>query len=101
VGGLIPALTRESRAPDQRPKTREESGRRAAAGGFWGALRAGSPDPRGVEGLDLTVMMKGGETVPPEDLRSKIFRIADPDELSAYVVRSMETTGEGATLCYV
>jgi hypothetical protein len=46
-------------------------------------------------------MMKGGQTVPPEDLRSKTFRIADSDELSAYVVRSMETTGEGATHCYV
>jgi hypothetical protein len=54
-----------------------------------------------IEGLDLTVVTENGETVPPEELRGKIFRVAARDELSGYVVRNMETTGEGTTLCYL
>jgi hypothetical protein len=49
----------------------------------------------------LTVVTEKGETVPPEELQGKIFRIADRDEPSGYVVRNMETTGEGTTLCYL
>lgn len=52
-----------------------------------------------IEDVELTVVTEKGETVSPEELRGKIFRIADPDELSGYVVRNMETTGEGTTLC--
>jgi hypothetical protein len=33
--------------------------------------------------------------------RGKIFRIVDRDEPSGYVVRNVETTGEGTTLCYL
>ena len=41
------------------------------------------------------------ESVSAEELRGKIFRIVDRDEPSGYVVRNMETTGEGTTLCYL
>jgi hypothetical protein len=51
--------------------------------------------------LDLRVVTENGETVPTEELRGKIFRIVDRDEPSGYVVRNMETTGEGTTLCYL
>jgi hypothetical protein len=51
--------------------------------------------------LDLRVVTENGETVPTEELRGNIFRIVDRDEPSGYVVRNMETTGEGTTLCYL
>lgn len=51
--------------------------------------------------LDLRVVTENGETVSAEELRGKIFRIVDRDEPSGYVVRNMETTGEGTTLCYL
>ena len=45
------------------------------------------------ENVELTVVTEKGETVSPEELRGKIFRIADRNEPSGYVVRNMETTG--------
>jgi hypothetical protein len=54
-----------------------------------------------IEDLDLRVVTENGETVSPQELRGKIFRIVDRDEPSGYVVRNMETTGEGTTLCYL
>ena len=54
-----------------------------------------------IEDLELTVVTENGETVSSEELRGKIFRIVDRDEPSGYVVRNMETTGEGTTLCYL
>ena len=45
------------------------------------------------EDVELTVVTEKGETVSPEELRGKIFRIADRNEPSGYVVRNMETTG--------
>ena len=54
-----------------------------------------------IEDLDLTVVTEKGETVSAEELRGKIFRIVDRDEPSGYVVKNMETTGEGTTLCYL
>ncbi len=51
--------------------------------------------------LDLRVVTENGEALSPEELRGKIFRIVDRDEPSGYVVRNMETTGEGTTLCYL
>ena len=53
------------------------------------------------EDLELTVVTEKGETISAEELRSKIFRIVERDEPSGYVVRNMETTGEGTTLCYL
>ena len=66
-----------------------------------GALREGSPNLRKLEDLELTVVTEKGETVSPEELRGKIFRVVDRDEPSGYVVKNMETTGEGTTLCYL
>jgi len=54
-----------------------------------------------IEALDLRVVTEKGEAVSSEELRGKIFRIVDRDEPSGYVVRNMETTGEGTTLCYL
>jgi ribosomal protein S24E len=54
-----------------------------------------------IEDLELTVVTEKGETVSPEELRGKIFRVVDRDEPSGYVVKNMETTGEGTTLCYL
>ena len=49
--------------------------------------------------LGLAVLTENGETISSEELRGKIFRIVDRDEPSGYVVKNMETTGEGTTLC--
>jgi ribosomal protein S24E len=54
-----------------------------------------------IEDLELTVVTENGETVSSEELRGKIFRIVDRDEPSGYVVKNMETTGEGTTICYL
>ena len=54
-----------------------------------------------IEDLDLTVVTENGERVPPDEVRGKIFRIVDRDEPSGYLVKSMETTGQGTTLCYL
>jgi hypothetical protein len=54
-----------------------------------------------IEGLELTVVTEKGESVSAEELRGKIFRIVDRNEPSGYVVKNMETTGEGTTLCYL
>jgi ribosomal protein S24E len=54
-----------------------------------------------IEDLELTVVTENGETVSSEELRGKIFRIVDRDEPSGYVVKNMETTGEGTTLYYL
>jgi hypothetical protein len=51
--------------------------------------------------LDLRVLTEDGEDVPSEELQGKIFRIADKDEPSGYVVRNMETAGEATTLCFL
>jgi hypothetical protein len=54
-----------------------------------------------IEGLGLTVVTEKGETVSAGELRGKIFRIVDRNEPSGYVVRNMETAGEGTTLRYL
>ena len=54
-----------------------------------------------IEDLELTVVTEKGECVSPGELRGKIFRIVSRDETSGYVVKNMETTGEGTTLCYL
>lgn len=54
-----------------------------------------------IEGLNLKVVTEGGKTVPDEKVRGKIFRVVDRDEPSGYLVRSMETTGQQTTLCYL
>ncbi|MDQ3927164.1 MAG: hypothetical protein M3272_09320 [Actinomycetota bacterium] len=51
--------------------------------------------------LGLEVVTEKGETIPTEDLQGKIFRIADRDDASGYVVSPTETTGTGRVLCYL
>jgi hypothetical protein len=51
--------------------------------------------------LGLKVVTEKGETIPIEDLRGKIFRMADRDDASGYVVSNMESTGTGTVLCYL
>jgi ribosomal protein S24E len=70
-------------------------------GASGGTLRERASDLEEIEALDLRVVTEEGETVSPEELRGKIFRVEDRDEPSGYVVKNMETTGEGTTLCYL
>lgn len=51
--------------------------------------------------LDLKVVAEKGETIPGEQLWGKIFRIADRDDASGYVVSNMESTGTRMVLCYL
>ena len=51
--------------------------------------------------LGLKVVTEKGKTVPTEELRGKIFRIADRDDASGYVVSNMESTGTRTVLCYL
>ena len=51
--------------------------------------------------LGLKVVTEKGEKIPTEELRGKIFRIADRDDASGYVVSSMESTGTATVLCYL
>ena len=51
--------------------------------------------------LGLGVVAEKGESVPTDELRGKIFRIADKDEASGYVVSPMESTGTATVLCYL
>ena len=54
-----------------------------------------------IEELGLKVVTEKGEMIPTEDLQGKIFRIADRDDASGYVVSPMETTGTRRVLCYL
>ena len=54
-----------------------------------------------IEDLGLKVVTEKGETLPPEETQGKIFRIEDPDEMSGYLVSSMESTGQSTTLSYL
>jgi len=54
-----------------------------------------------VRGLGLKVVTEEGETVSADELQGKVFRIADKDDASGYVVSPMETTGTATVLCYL
>ena len=54
-----------------------------------------------IQELDLRVVTEKGETIPTQELRGKIFRIADRDDASGYVVSNMESTGTRTVLCYL
>ncbi len=54
-----------------------------------------------IRGLGLKVVTEKGETVPTDELQGKIFRIADRDDASGYVVSSTESTGTATVLCYL
>ena len=51
--------------------------------------------------LGLRVVTEKGETIPTEELQGKIFRIADRDDASGYVVSLTESTGTATVLCYL
>ena len=51
--------------------------------------------------LGLKVVTEKGETVPTDELRGKIFRIANKDDASGYVVSPTESTGTATVLCYL
>ena len=51
--------------------------------------------------LALKVVTEKGKTVPTEELRGKVFRIADRDDASGYVVSNMESMGSRTVLCYL
>jgi hypothetical protein len=54
-----------------------------------------------IQRLDLKVVTEKGETVPTDELQGKIFRIADKDEASGYVVSPTESTGTATVLCFL
>lgn len=54
-----------------------------------------------IQELGLQVVTEKGETIPTEELQGKVFRIADRDDASGYVVSPMETTGTARVLCYL
>ncbi len=54
-----------------------------------------------MRGRGLKVVTEKGEVVPTDELQGKIFRIADKDDASGYVVSPMETTGTATVLCYL
>ncbi len=54
-----------------------------------------------IRGLGLKVVTEDGEAIPTDDLQGKIFRIADKDDASGYVVSPMESTGTATVLCYL
>ena len=54
-----------------------------------------------IEESNLEAVTGDGRTLARKDLRGRIFCIADRDEPSGYVVKSMESTGIGAVLCYL
>jgi hypothetical protein len=51
--------------------------------------------------LDLKVVTEKGEMVPTDELQGKIFRIADKDDASGYVVSPTESTGTATVLCFL
>ncbi len=54
-----------------------------------------------IRGLGLKVVTEDGEAIPTDDLQGKIFRIADKDDASGYVVSPTESTGTATSLCYL
>ncbi len=54
-----------------------------------------------IEELGLKVVTEKGEEIEPDALRDRIFRIADRDEPSGYVVRSMEDEEAATKLSYL
>ena len=51
--------------------------------------------------LGLKIVTEKGETIPNEELQGKIFRIANRDDASGFVVSNMESTGTRTVLCYL
>ena len=54
-----------------------------------------------VRELDLKAVTEDGEPVPQEEFQGKVFRFANRDDASGYLVKSAEETGGGTTLTYL
>jgi hypothetical protein len=54
-----------------------------------------------IENLDLKVVTAEGRVITAEDMRGRVFRIADPDEPSGYVVKPAEDPEASPGLCYL
>lgn len=54
-----------------------------------------------IDELGLKVVTENGEEVEPDEMQNRIFRIADRDEPSGYVVRSMEDAEAATELSYL
>lgn len=54
-----------------------------------------------IEELNLKVVTEKGEQIQPEDLQDRVFRFADRDEPSGYVVRDMEGEEAATELSYL
>ncbi len=54
-----------------------------------------------ITALGLGVVAEKGGSVPTDELRVKIFRIADKDEAGGYVVSPTESTETATVLCYL
>lgn len=54
-----------------------------------------------IDELGLKVVTEKGEFIEPGEMRDKVFRVADRDEPSGYVVRNMEDEGAAQNLCYL
>lgn len=54
-----------------------------------------------VRELGLRAVTEDGDPVSQEEFQGKVFRFANRDDASGYVVRSMEETGAGSTLAYL
>lgn len=51
--------------------------------------------------LGLKVATEKGEEIEPDEMRDKVFRFADRDEPSGYVVRNMEDAEAASNLSYL
>ena len=49
----------------------------------------------------MKVVTEKGEEIEPDEMQDRIFRIADRDEPSGYVVRSMEDAEAATELSYL
>jgi hypothetical protein len=54
-----------------------------------------------IDDLGLKVVTEKGEEIEPDEIQGKVFRIADRDEPSGYVVRSMEDEEAASDLSYL
>ena len=54
-----------------------------------------------IDELGLKVVTEKGEFIEPAEMTNKVFRIADRDEPSGYVVRNMEDEEAATELSYL
>lgn len=54
-----------------------------------------------IDELGLKVVTEKGEEIGPDEMQDKVFRFADRDEPSGYVVRNMEDEEAASNLSYL